>query len=133
MCQSVTHTSCLDLYSKDDIDYSKNAQNNWTCPTCLLESFPFTSVEEPIEFTQILAPDLIIDLEDLLLNPFKLSEETGVLDDIDPDANFYNSERHNIQSQYLTIDSLNDKTSRLTDNKLFSSFHTNIKYQKKLR
>ena len=134
LCQSVTHTTCLDLYTKDDIDYSTNAHNNWTCPTCLMEVFPLTSVEEPREFSQVLAPDQIIDfshLEDLLLNPFKLSEEIGVLDDIDPDANFYNSERQNTQTQYLTIDSLNDQTSRLTGNKLFLTFHTNIRSTKK--
>jgi hypothetical protein len=84
----------LDSYTKDDLDYINNPSNNWSCPSCLADHFPFPSIDVQGEFIELLSPAQAISyspLDELLFNPFDIDEEEGVLDDIDPDENFYNS------------------------------------------
>jgi hypothetical protein len=105
--------------------------HDWTCPTCLLEVFPFTVIEDPHDLQQILSPTTTIDysqLQELLLNPLDSEDGDGVLADIDPDENYYNSpSMQTPKTQYLLVDALNTKIDASRDYSYFSTFHTNIR------
>jgi hypothetical protein len=60
----------------------------------LIGIFPFSSIDSTNEFQDLLSPNHGInfsDLDELILNPFDCNNEEDILDDIDPDGNFYNS------------------------------------------
>ena len=80
LCQSPSHTNCLNLYSPTDIDYTNNNSNNWSCPTCYRDNFPFTQVDNQQEFISLFQPHAVIDHtyhEQLIFNPYDLNEEGG--------------------------------------------------------
>jgi hypothetical protein len=112
----------------EDVLYSDN--HSWTCPTCLYEIFPFATVLDTNDLLQALSSNLTIDfsqLQELLINPLDPEEGEGVLADIDPDENYYNSPNMQApKTQYYQVDALNNKTKTYNDNSYFSIFHTNI-------
>ena len=129
LCKSYTHVSCLNLYSTEDLDYIKNSPNNWTCPTCLNELFPYYTIDNTPDLlaltTQSYAPTL--DLDQLILNPFDLNDEgEGLLPDLDANENFYNLQQPNtVDSQYLQIPDLNKQLPKSKNS--FSVLHLNIR------
>jgi hypothetical protein len=116
LCKSYSHNDCLTLYLHTDIDYTKEPTNNWSCPTCLSELFPFANIEDQHELDRLITSHTTNDyshLDNLLFNPLDLNEKEGggdVLDEIDPDKNYYNDPQLIIpNSQYLYHDSINKK------------------------
>ena len=135
MCLSPTHLKCLPDYSSSDHESITGSNPNWTCPTCLSEFFPFSNIESCNEFSDLLSPNQGINfdqLEELILNPFDCNDEEDILDDIDPDGNFYNSPTYQTpKTNYLSPDAFNDKIHNNKDLNYFSTFHTNIRSSKK--
>jgi hypothetical protein len=131
----VTHLKCLPDYSDSDFEYINTPTLNWSCPTCLSDHFPFTSIEDIQEFTELLAPPIGINyslLDELIINPYEMVGEEGFLDDIDPDGNFYNNPTlQPPKTQYLTTDAFNKITKDPHKPHHFSTLHTNIRSTKK--
>lgn len=70
-------------------------------------------------------------MDELIINPFDIHEDEGIMDDIDPDCNYYNNTLLSPpKTQYYTPDCLNkvSKPSKLTH---FSMLHVNIRSTKK--
>jgi hypothetical protein len=102
----------MNLYSPLDIDYTIHPSNNWTCPPCLKEIFPFHLIEETREFLSLISSNPTIDptnFEELIFNPFDTNDDNGILSDIDPDSNFYNAHQPSPKSDYIDITNLNKK------------------------
>ena len=117
LCQSSSHINCLNLYTPSDLEYATNPLNHWSCPTCLKENFPFYQIDTHYEFLSLTSPYLLLDhpnLDELIFNPYDLNdEEGGVLEDIDPDSNFYNTHHQNApNSPYLHISDINKKNPK---------------------
>ena len=94
-CRSSIHTRCLPNYSPLDIEYAKDEWNNWSCPGCLADLFPYNSIDSGQSiFEAINNPtNLTIDveaLESLIYDPLDLNEDDsgGALSDNDPDQIF---------------------------------------------
>jgi hypothetical protein len=124
-----------------DIEYAQNPQNLWSCPTCIKEIFPFTELEDQLEFTATLASSVYLDysnleshLNNLLYNPLDPNENEGgssILDDIDPDKNFYNTPQMTIpNTQYLFTNPINLKIKANQDKNCLSFFHLNVRSMK---
>jgi hypothetical protein len=114
-----------------DLEYARNPANYWSCTKCLEHIFPFFLID-PAEFQQTaINPHIPIppSVEDLLFDPFELNDETGVLDDIDPDKNFYNLQANNISSicKFLHIDQLNKDIHNLPNKPNLTVLHLNIR------
>jgi hypothetical protein len=131
LCKSSTHLKCVDNYSNLNLEYVANSNHNWSCPTCLAEHFPFYSADSPDEIRELVSPTSDIDfssLEELLLNPFECNGEGDVLDDLDPDDNFYSSTTYQApKTQYLTSTALTDKIHSRNNKCYFSTLHLNIR------
>ena len=129
LCQLKTHIKCLNLYSPADTAYATDSSDNWSCPTCLRDIFPFFDIDNLTEFISLSNPTYLPDqlnLDQLIFNPFDLNEEGGVLDDIDPDSNFYNTHRQIIpNSKYMDINEINKKID--TSSNSISILHLNIR------
>jgi hypothetical protein len=119
----------MNLYSPSDIDYTTDPNNNWTCPKCLEELFPFFLIDDHLDFISTTSSDTILDLpnpDDLIYNPYDNNDDGGgVLGDIDPDSNYYNVQQPIPSSDYLHISDLNKKTANSP--KSFSVMHLNIR------
>jgi hypothetical protein len=126
----------------DDIEYAQNPQNLWSCPTCINEIFPFSELEDQLEFTAAISlcanPDysnLDTHLNNLLYNPLDLNEDEGggsILDDIDPDKKCYNTPQMTIpNTQYLFANSINLKIAANQDENCLSFLHLNVRSIKK--
>ena len=95
LCQATSHQTCLNLYSPGDIDYVNDISLNWSCPKCLSENFPFFQIETSIELTSLFTSNLHLDqamLDQLVFDPFEQNDMGDIHDDIDPDANYFNSD-----------------------------------------
>ena len=80
LCQSNTHAKCLNLYSPADIAYTADTSNNWSCPSCLKDNFPFFNIDNHTEFVSLSTPTYLLDqlnLDQLIFNPYDLNEEGG--------------------------------------------------------
>ena len=80
LCHSTTHIKCLNLYSDDDIEYTKDQSNNWTCPKCLSELFPFYHIDERADLLSLTSPHSSskhLNLDHLIFDPYDLNEEGG--------------------------------------------------------
>ena len=57
----------------------------------------------------------LTNISDMLFDPFDLNANPGVLDDLDPDLNFYNIQANNITSscKFLQISQLNKEILKL--------------------
>jgi hypothetical protein len=97
LCLQLSHAKCLPNYSDTDLAYAKHASNDWTCPKCLNEIFPFNSIDDtPLFLASInnpvnAQPDAN-SFQNLVFDPFESCDDDGegVLGDMDPDQNFLN-------------------------------------------
>ena len=117
-CRQHVHTTCLPIYLDVDIIYSKDKSNHWSCPSCLKELYPFYILEsnsDILPHMHDLNPPRILNTDDMLFDPFYLDAEADLLDDLDPDVNFYNVQARNISSscKFLPIEQLNKEISKL--------------------
>jgi hypothetical protein len=134
LCGLKWHNSCLPLYDPDDIEYARNTSNNWSCPTCLKNVFPFHIIEsnEDLQST-LLVTTCNFNIEKaskMIFDPYDILEEDNESDndDLDPDQNFYQEYERDIKSKclYYDIQSLNKSISTNSKDK-FSICHLNIR------
>jgi hypothetical protein len=130
-CNLPTHSKCLLLYMDSDIQYAKTNANHWSCPTCLSDLFPFfdiTNNDEIINCLQNIAPYNLEVLENMLFDPFELNEDGGILDEIDPDNNFYNIHANSLVNtcKYLQPEQLRSITNKFKYPLNLSAMHLNI-------
>ena len=116
LCLDSIHTKCLPYYSASNITHAETPSNSWSCLRCLATIFPFSCIEDPLNFQDSInnpinqIPD-ILQLQDMVYDPFLTTDDDGrgVLGDIDPDLNFLHDIRGSlIQNwvlllQYLTV------------------------------
>jgi hypothetical protein len=132
-CYFFTHCNCLPTYSTDDILNAKNPQSHWSCTSCLSDLFPFFSLETADEFnnpTNVPPYFNINNLENMLFDPFELNDDdANVLDDIDPDTNFYNLHENSISNicKYYYPETLGSLVKDWTHPKNLSLMHLNIR------
>ena len=93
-CSFPLHNKCLPNYSATDIEYASNVINNWTCPPCLQQLFPFYAIDANSAILEAINNpiNLTNDLEHLnsmIFDPFNTNDDNsaGPLSDIDPDHN----------------------------------------------
>ena len=141
ICSHVFHLTCLPLFSKDDYVLLNNPESHWSCIRCNSTIFPFNDNDDT-DFTNIIRESKCsysfstTELEQYLFSPFEFEniETDDILNEIDPDSNFYNANSNGTlkQSKYYTIGSLN-KT--IDDSKInnvnLSIVHTNIRSSRK--
>jgi hypothetical protein len=131
-CNHPVHPKCLPLYFDSDIAYSQNPDSHWSCPSCLNAIFPFFTIENNDELINpidsIFRPN-IEELETLLLEPYDLNDEGGILDDIDPDLHFYNEHASNLPKscKYIQPEKLRTSLNTLTCPIALSILHLNIR------
>jgi hypothetical protein len=132
-CKSYIHTRCLPNYSPVDLEYAKDEANGWTCPSCLVDLFPFNMIDSNQSILETInnPNNLTIDLDSLnsmIYDPLDLNEDDteGALSDINPDQNFLKEIRgtaiQNCKYHYST-----DLLDNPTKNAEISIFHLNIR------
>jgi hypothetical protein len=97
LCLLSWHRKCLPNFNTQDYEYAADPSNGWTCPSCLVEIFPYNGIEDNYAFTQAIinpkhsAIDINI-LNTMVYDPFEANDNDneGILNDIDPDQNFLN-------------------------------------------
>jgi hypothetical protein len=92
-CKFDVHISCLPFYSALDIVTINEGVNNWSCTQCLSTLFPFYDIEENHELIHFLYSNKqpsLINLENMLYDPFDTNQDGGALEDVDPDDGYYN-------------------------------------------
>jgi hypothetical protein len=96
-CNLYTHTNCLPNYTHEDIDYALT--NEWTCPTCLKEFFPYNLLEDSTSFQEQINSELGNAYRpnpmNLIFDPLEPCDDDNedILENIDPDQNFLNEIR----------------------------------------
>jgi hypothetical protein len=136
LCLQFLHAKCLPTYSDSDLDFAKQASNDWTCPKCLTEIFPYNSLDDTPFFLASInnpinaQPDLNY-FHNLVYDPFESCEDDseGVLGDVDPEQNFLNEIRGNIiqNCNYYYNNKLYDETKDKMDLVDLSICHLNIR------
>jgi hypothetical protein len=135
-CLSLWHSKCLPNYSTSDLDYATNQDNNWSCPQCLLNIFPFNSIEDNDSFIHAVSNpiNLTIDIESLesmVYDPFNSNDDIGegILNDIDPDLNFMGNIRgHALQNSKYYFSSTHMESLADASHKPKTTFlHLNIR------
>ena len=54
-CLQLTHKKCLDNFSDEDFNYALDKQTHWSCTSCNLHLFPFTQIDDEIEFAMAIS------------------------------------------------------------------------------
>ena len=105
LCQGIWHKQCLPNFDPDDFNYSTDPNNGWSCPLCLIDIFPYNSIEDNLSFIQSIEnpTNSSIDLDllnSMIYDPLEANENDnqGIMSDIDPDHNFLNEIRGNIMN-----------------------------------
>ena len=131
-CNSDVHISCLPTYSNEDILAINQNINHWTCTKCLSLIFPFYIIEDNCElintFQNANLPALL-DLENMLFDPFDNTQDGGALDDLDPDDVFFNQQinYNNTTCKYRYPDQLANDVSKWSPTPNISILHQNIR------
>ena len=131
-CKFFQHAKCLPLYTTADITYANNISNCWTCPPCLSNLFPFYALETQEDLNNHIHTRNHLDiqtLEAMLFNPFELNNDDDIIDDLDPDLNFYHDNINNITStcKYLYPDALSTIARNWTQAANLSFLHVNAR------
>ena len=104
VCGMNCHVTCTNLTKYDYINMIDAGKKNWICSKCIL------------------------NCDDLLFDPFDSWSDSNpnVLDDYDPDLNYYESSsvRQYSNSDYYDIDQFNDNMKDVAG---VSMFHCNIR------
>ena len=135
ICYNIYHQKCLPIYDNEDIQYARDVNSYWTCPKCLLEIFPLNNLEdeEIVNFLNSTREYNINRLDELLFDPFELSEEGGVFDEIDPDENHLSvlASQTVHKCKYYLPNQLKDKIEKKSTTIDLSILHLNIRSTKK--
>ena len=132
LCKLPVHSKCLPLYMEEDIQYARTPSNHWSCTKCLSEIFPFynlTNDDDILSCIKDIAPQNLEALENMLFDPFELNEDGGILDEIDPDSNFYNIHANSLinTSKYLQPELVCSATNKTKLPMNLSVFSLNIR------
>jgi hypothetical protein len=132
LCNLHVHSACLPLYMADDILYARSPNNHWSCTKCLKEMFPFYEIMDNDNISNCIKnilPYNLETLENMLFDPFELNEDGGILDEIDPDNNFYNTHANSLvnSSKYLQPDLVRSATNKSKSPLNLSVFSLNIR------
>ena len=135
-CKRDVHTSCLPLYTDSDVEMARDINSHWTCPTCINILFPFSNIETADELTNLLQNSNKFDLkalEEMLFQPFDFEEDGGVLGDIDPDINYYNSQCSQITTccKFIYPDPLEQELKEWPRTPELSVMHLNVRSLRK--
>jgi hypothetical protein len=127
ICQILIHTNCLPFYQTADTSYAENPNNHWTCILCLQTLFPFPEDDNISAQTNNCTETLFHDIDQL--NNLQYDQfgtewdgEDGILEDIDPDANYTNPKN----CLYYHSNGLNAESSKHVTKESLSIFHLNI-------
>ena len=124
----------------DEIDYIKVNASEWLCEPCLSNVFPFNHIEDQDEFDDTLfnlfrSGSSLCFLSDKIFSPIDVNadfNEFDMLNDLDPDINFYNSVQQSIgKCKYYFEDMFNDEIRKNTASNFLSMIHINIRSAKK--
>jgi hypothetical protein len=95
LCLQYSHIRCLPTYMDNDIAHASDPSNLWTCPTCLLDVFPFSTIEEDSEILEACSTPAnhninLSILNNMIYDPFDSPDDDGedIFNDIDPDQNY---------------------------------------------
>ena len=102
LCHNSYHIRC----QKDNIQIGQNL-DNWSCKNCNCQIFPFNNIESDDKYTEAITDNLtyndcnLNELESLLLYNLDLEDEKieEILQEIDPDENFYKTRQNLKPSQ----------------------------------
>jgi hypothetical protein len=113
----------------------KNSDNFWNCHRCTESNFPFYNIENINEIINPEMNNLQMDqntLDTLIYCPFAQNEDEEILDDIDPDSNFFNTQEYVNPHlcKYHPIENINKNINSTMKNKM-SICHLNIRSLKK--
>ena len=139
-CLGTIHLKCLHRVSKTDLTCRNFLSNQWFCPSCISDIFPFAHLDDDDDFLNAVldfgsfnavAPYGILDDQNLIFNPFELNDDTVCpMNDIDPDILYYNQQFNPIlqSCEYFLEDTFNKKIrdANIQQNAL-SLIHTNIR------
>ena len=142
LCQCNVHLNCIPYMTRTDSTYIEREKNSWFCIKCNESIFPFNNIYEEEYFQEVIYEnqivksiipyDLLKSLE-TIFQPFELNNDSPVhsmLDERDPDLNFYQSQTQNLTQDcdYYIEDTLNKRLRNLKLNKnVFSLFHANLR------
>ena len=132
ICKFKLHQKCLPIYQNEDIRYANQIDSHWTCPNCLKEIFPLYTLEENeeiLDFFNDTGYNSIERLNNLLFDPFELSEEGGVFEEIDPDDNHLNvlASQTVHKCKYYFPDALKSEIEKKNSPVNLSILHLNIR------
>jgi exonuclease III len=129
------HFKCLPVYQLEDLEYAQQINNLWTCPYCLKEIFPLAELDddEITTFMKGTGHNSIEHLNELLFDPYELSEEGGVFEDIDPDDNYLNvlASQTIHKCRYYLPEVLKEEIEKRNVPANLSIIHMNIRSTKK--
>ena len=131
-CNLNVHISCLPFYSDSDILTAHENNKHWICTKCLSNLFPFYCIEDTHDFLNTIQnvnlPNLL-NIENMLFDPFNTNQDGGALDDLDPDDGYYNLQNifNNNTCKYSYPDQLADKIKNWTLPPNISILHHNIR------
>jgi hypothetical protein len=116
----------------------QNLIDDWLCPTCIDEIFPFVHIVDDNLYFKLIADlqtqcyDLSFEkLNSLVFNPFEINDTNEIfpLTDIDPDLNYFNNlEGFSTHCSYYLSDKFNNECQKLCINQdSLSLLHQNIR------
>ena len=98
ICQNMYHMKCLTLSQeyKEELQLQASTRS-WYCSRCIADIFPFSHIENDIDFINAVTvssgKDSLCYLSDKIFLPFELNDKEHSINlcDADPDLNYYNS------------------------------------------
>ena len=133
LCHNVYHIKCITLNKKEQQEYTHMA-NEWTCPHCYRDIFPFNNIEDDEEFVRNACPTIPL-MNDKIFTPFELNENNNnlTIHDVDPDINYYHDINYLLtyKCHYYHEDSFSNEVIKQSVPNMFSICHVNIRSAKK--
>ena len=131
VCGMNFHVTCTNLSKYDYINMIVADKANWICSKCI-DIFPFNNISDNRIFQKYAkntwSIKIPLNCDDLLFDPFDSWSDSNpnILDDYDPDLNYYESSsvRQYSNSDYYDIDQFNDNMKDVAG---LSMFHCNIR------
>ena len=135
-CLKYYHVKCISIVPQEMTNLIDNA-SEWICESCVSQIFPYNHIEEQHEFIRTISnSNRLSELSDQVFNPFDIHEdfnELCILDDVDPDLNYYNVIQQSISKcKYYNEDAFNVEINKQAIETCFSMFHLNIRSAKKI-
>ena len=134
LCKHNYHCKCISIEESDIRELLSN--NEWFCRQCMGNLLPFIHISNDVEFLQCLDHKDYFERNwesnyDRIFNPFTPSEgndDVFLLDEIDPDNNFYNDMVYHssLLCKYYLMDEFNQKFKCENDD-IFSLLHMNAR------